>query len=107
MALFVGAGDEGAVVIEVESVRSAGGLHEGFHRAGGGGAFDDAVVRLVGEVNIALFVCSGAFGELEAVGDQREFRAGSDGNLAAGDAGGEESQEERGGLFHGAGFHGA
>src|SRR6185436_9781069 len=67
--LFVGAGDQVAVVIEVHAIGTAGRLQEYRDDTIGGIPFHDAVVGLVGEIDVTTAVHRGTFGEGEFAGD--------------------------------------
>ena len=77
LVLLVGAGNEVAFRVEAHSIRAAGGLHErgqlSVHAP-----FQDAIIRLVGEKNVAVRVARRAFGEFEVAGEFFKFRAGCD-----------------------------
>ena len=73
--LLVSAGNQVAFDIEIHAVGAAGGLEEGGKFAVHA-PLEDAVVRLIGEEDVAVFVAGGAFGEFEASLIRERVRAG-------------------------------
>ena len=72
--LLVGAGDQVALLVEIGAVAAAGGLQPIFEFAVDA-PFDDAVVRLVREVDVAVAIDGRAFGELITIAKNFGFRA--------------------------------
>src|SRR5205807_1604872 len=84
--LLVGAGPEVALGVKAQAVGPAARLQESGQLAVGA-PLEDAVVGLVGEVDVAVGVGGGAFGELEVAGEFFQFRTGcDDGAFAAGES---------------------
>ncbi len=74
LGLFVRAGEQIAVVIEIHSIGASRRLQERGKLAVHG-PLHDAVVRLVGEKDIAVGVAGGSFGEFELTGELFQLRA--------------------------------
>src|SRR5262249_54503052 len=72
-SVFAAAGDKPALGIETHAVRVGRLLVDNLD-AGLGPIDEDAVLRRIGEVNVAVFVRGGAFRELEAGGDAFDGR---------------------------------
>ena len=76
------------MVVEAKAVGAAGGLEERGELAVGA-PLEDAIVGLVGEVDVAFAVGRGAFGEFEIAGELFELGAGGeDGGVLGGGGGG-------------------
>ena len=76
--MLVGAGPQIAVSVKASSVGPAAALLEGRDRAVRRVPFQDAVIRLVGEVDVAMCIAGWAFGELEAAGGFNKRRSRRD-----------------------------
>jgi len=75
--LAIGACPEVAVFVKERAVGSSGRFQPVGERSIIGVPSNDAVVGLVGEEDVSMLVCGGAFGEAEAVAELLELRAGS------------------------------
>ncbi len=87
--LLVGTGDEFALAIETQAVGTACRFHEGLHLAVDR-PHHDAIVRLIGEEDVALGVCRRAFSERELARDFFQLRSRRDDG-----AGGEVLRRQR------------